>query len=341
MPQHRTTSGYHVHADRLVGVALQDARTHGRDGLERSRELELARPPGAICCGKTAEPRGSSSTRSIGDSGERMGGICRCCIMAIGCLLGWSAPAEAQGSGDSSTEVASLVTRYDSAWNRKDTLAAGRLMAPEYRYFSSLGGVRPRAAMLEFLGSPDYHLRRADRSELQITRSGPVVVVSSRWKGQGTYQGKRFADDQRCGLVWVRTTRTWRLVSEHCVQIAPDPWATGDGEASAPRVTNLAGARDRAGLFAQRLLLPAQFCGPLHIHDRDLHGLVLRGILRMGLTDTTGNVEMRSYPAGSFVPVPAGKPHVEGSLGETEIHLTGIGPVRTIVVDSTTRQSCQ
>jgi hypothetical protein len=260
-------------------------------------------------------------------------GLRGCFVIALGCCLRWSASAEGQ-------EVASLVARYDSAWDRKDTLAAGRLMAPEYQYFNSLGGVRPRAVMLEFLRSPDYHLQQAARSEVQVTQSGPVAVVSSRWKGHGTYQGQRFVDDQRCGLVWVRTAGTWQVVTEHCVQIAPDPWATETGATPAPRVTNLAGARDRPGLFAQRLLLPAHYCGPLHTHDRDLHGLVLRGVLRMGFADSTGKVEVRSYPAGNFVPVPAGRPHVEGSLAETEIHLSGIGPVRTTVVDSTTRQAC-
>jgi hypothetical protein len=261
-----------------------------------------------------------------------MVGLGRCCVIALGCLLGWSPSAEGQ-------EIVSLVARYDSAWDQKDTVAAGRLMAPEYQYFNSLGGVRPRAAMLEFLASPDYHLEQAERSEVQVTRSGPVAVMSSRWKGQGTYQGKRFVDDQRCGLVWVRA-RTWQVVSEHCVQIAPDPWATQSGATPAPRVTNLAGARDRPGLFAQRLLLPAHYCGPLHTHDRDLHGLVLRGVLRMGFADSTGKVDVRSYPAGNFVPVPAGRPHVEGSLVETEVHLSGIGPVRTTVVDSMMRRDC-
>jgi hypothetical protein len=116
--------------------------------------------------------------------------------------------------------------------------------------------------------------------------------------------------------------------------------AQDSGQATAPRVTNLAGARDRPGLFSQRLLLPANYCGPLHIHDHDLHGLVLRGILLMGFVDSAGTLEVREYPAGSFVPVPAGRIHLEGSPVETEIHLSGIGPLVTTVVDSTTTLRC-
>jgi hypothetical protein len=114
--------------------------------------------------------------------------------------------------------------------------------------------------------------------------------------------------------------------------------AQESGQATAPRVTNLAGARDRPGLFTQRLLLPANYCSQLHTHDRDLHGLVLRGILLMGFLDSRGQVAVREYHAGSFVPVTAGRTHLEGSAVETEIHLSGIGPVVTTVVDSTKRR---
>jgi hypothetical protein len=58
--------------------------------------------------------------------------------------------------------------------------------------------------------------------------------------------------------------------------------AQANSQGAVPRVTELAGSRNRPGLFTQRLILPANFCGPVHTHDRDLHGLVLRGVLRMG-----------------------------------------------------------
>jgi quercetin dioxygenase-like cupin family protein len=104
-----------------------------------------------------------------------------------------------------------------------------------------------------------------------------------------------------------------------------------------PRINELAGGRDRPGLFTQRLILPPHFCGPVHTHNQDLHGLVLRGTLRFGVVDTLGRLEVRDYPAGSFVPIAAGRQHVEGSVEETEIHLSGIGPLRTTVTDSTRR----
>jgi ketosteroid isomerase-like protein len=132
-----------------------------------------------------------------------------------------AAPLHAQGELRLTAQVEALVARYDSAWNHRDTSAVSRLLAPRYQYFSSRGEVSSRAETLAFLGAPDYVLEHATRSELAVALSGPVAVVSSRWQGHGTYRGEAFQDDQRCGQAWLRTPRTWQLLSEHCVQIAP------------------------------------------------------------------------------------------------------------------------
>jgi uncharacterized protein DUF4440 len=132
-------------------------------------------------------------------------------------------PLHAQDDSRTTVQVWALVARYDSAWNRRDTAEVGRLLAPRYQYFTSRGGVTSRAETIGFLGSPDYVLRQAERSEVSVSPSGPVAVVSSRWQGQGTYRGEAFTDDQRCGQTWIRTPRAWQLLSEHCVQIAPTP----------------------------------------------------------------------------------------------------------------------
>jgi hypothetical protein len=119
-------------------------------------------------------------------------------------------------------EVRAFVARYDSAWNQRDTSAVSRLLAQQYQYFTSRGGMSSRAETLAMLSDPDYRLEHAERSEIAITLSSPVAVVSSRWIGRGSYRGRPFKDDQRCGQTWLQASRrTWQLLSEHCVQITP------------------------------------------------------------------------------------------------------------------------
>ena len=128
--------------------------------------------------------------------------------------------ALAQRTGPEADSIAQLVARYDSSWNGQDTTGIRRLLSPDYQYFSSRGAVWGLKDVMGMVGSADYKLERARRSEIGVTVSGSTAIVSSRWQGNGTYRGKPFTDDQRCGLVWVRDGRgVWRLLSEHCVQI--------------------------------------------------------------------------------------------------------------------------
>jgi ketosteroid isomerase-like protein len=142
-------------------------------------------------------------------------------IYAIVFLWICSFATETSAQSDLRTnEVLAAVKAYDEAWNAKNVKAAGVIMDEKYVYFNSLGGApRPKSSALEFLGTPDYKLTFVDRSELQVLGSGNVAVVSSRWKGKGSWSGGAIDDDQRCGLVFVKHKKEWKLLSEHCVQI--------------------------------------------------------------------------------------------------------------------------
>lgn len=140
-------------------------------------------------------------------------------LSSLALMLAAIVPVHGQDESRVTAQVEALVARYDSAWNRRDTSAVSRLLAPRYQYFSSRGEVSGRVETIGFLSAPDYVLKQANRSEVAVSLSGPVAVVSSRWQGQGTYRGEAFKDDQRCGQTWLRAARGWRLLSEHCVQI--------------------------------------------------------------------------------------------------------------------------
>jgi len=128
--------------------------------------------------------------------------------------------AYAQASEDAVASIKRAVTLYDEAWNKKNVEAVSKILMDDYVYFSSTGGLTDRKATLEFLTSPDYKLTFVERSEIKIvSRTDRVAVVSSRWKGRGTYGKEEINDDQRCGLVFVKENKAWKLLSEHCAQI--------------------------------------------------------------------------------------------------------------------------
>jgi len=129
-------------------------------------------------------------------------------------------PAQTSKQESPSASVLQVLKKYDDAWNKKDSATVDRILAPNYIYFNSEGGITTRKGTLDFLASPKYKLTFAERSEIETYASGDTVIVSSRWKGKGTYDKEVINDDQRCGLVFAKLAKVWKLVAEHCVQIA-------------------------------------------------------------------------------------------------------------------------
>lgn len=139
-------------------------------------------------------------------------------------LLGGSGCARHQLAVLSPPDVTTFIHWYDGAWNGRDTAMVNALLAPDYVYFSAQGGVTERAATLALLASPDYHLQAATRSDVNVTHSSAgLVVLSSRWRGHGTWQGRPFRDDQRCSVVLRHTGRQWHVLAEHCTPIPEAP----------------------------------------------------------------------------------------------------------------------
>jgi ketosteroid isomerase-like protein len=116
-------------------------------------------------------------------------------------------------------DIVHFIEAYDRAWNTKDAAAVGRILASDYVYFSSKGQVESRQHVLDMLLSPKYSLASAERSEIKVYQMSGTAVVSSRWKGHGSYDGREFSDDQRCSIVLARQKQRWQVLSEHCTQI--------------------------------------------------------------------------------------------------------------------------
>ncbi|MEO6334661.1 MAG: nuclear transport factor 2 family protein [Pyrinomonadaceae bacterium] len=144
------------------------------------------------------------------------------CVVLAFVFLSFATVGDSRGqTGDHvDASIIRTLADYDTAWNKKDVGAVSQILANDYVYFSSTGGLTDRKATVTFLASPDYILTFANRTEIRIlSKTAAVSVLSSRWKGRGRYGKEEINDDQRCGLVFVRLGKVWKLISEHCVQI--------------------------------------------------------------------------------------------------------------------------
>ena len=134
-------------------------------------------------------------------------------------FLFWLSSINAQAQTKQVDEVLQTLKKYDEAWNKKDSVAVGKILSSEYVYFTSTGAITDYKQTLDFLNSPKYILTFVERSEIKTFRTENTIVVSSRWKGKGSYNDEVINDDQRCGQVFVKDGKQWKLASENCAQI--------------------------------------------------------------------------------------------------------------------------
>ena len=115
------------------------------------------------------------------------------------------------------SELQDLSERWFQAWLEKDAATVERLAAEDYVYVAPSGSVLDRQAILRIIRSPSYRLDRGTRTDIVVRVLGQDAgVVRHRYRGEGSFEGRAFTDDQRCVMVWEERVGEWRLVMEQC-----------------------------------------------------------------------------------------------------------------------------
>ena len=116
-------------------------------------------------------------------------------------------------------EVISTIKKFDDGWEKKNMAAVDSVLSPSYIYFTQSGNTFTRDSVVATAGQSTYSLSSMDRSEIAVTITGNTAVVSTRWKGVGTYRGVPFNEDQRCSIVLIKENGQVQILSEHCTPI--------------------------------------------------------------------------------------------------------------------------
>jgi uncharacterized protein (TIGR02246 family) len=103
------------------------------------------------------------------------------------------------------------------AWLEKDVSVVEKLMAEDYLYIAPNGELMDRQAILNVIKSPSYHLHYGTFSEVEKRSLGEDAgVIVRRYRGEVSFEGKRFKEDHRCTMLCVRRDGQWRIALEHC-----------------------------------------------------------------------------------------------------------------------------
>lgn len=119
-------------------------------------------------------------------------------------------------------ESIDVIKKFDEGWDKKDMSLVDSVLSPFYLYFTQSGGIFSRDSVVATAGESSYSLNEVSRSEFEVTLSGNTAVVSTRWKGKGSYRGNPFDEDQRCSIVVIKEGDRVQILSEHCTPIKPN-----------------------------------------------------------------------------------------------------------------------
>ncbi len=116
-------------------------------------------------------------------------------------------------------EVIDAINKFDNGWENKNLQSVDSVLSPAYIYFTQSGSIFSRDSVVATAGENSYALQDMSRSELAITLYDNVALVSSRWKGKGSYRGNPFDEDQRCSIVLIKKENKIEILTEHCTPI--------------------------------------------------------------------------------------------------------------------------
>ena len=116
-------------------------------------------------------------------------------------------------------EVLKVINRFDNGWEHKNLHTVDSTLSPSYIYFTQSGSTFSRDSVVATAGEDSYQLSDMSRTEFTVTINGNTAIVSSRWKGKGSYRGTPFNEDQRCSLVIIKRDDKVEILSEHCTPI--------------------------------------------------------------------------------------------------------------------------
>jgi hypothetical protein len=116
-------------------------------------------------------------------------------------------------------EVVKVINKFDDGWRNKDLPAVDSVLAPGYTYFTQSGGIFSRDSVVATAGESAYTLEGMSRTEFVVDLEENTAIVSTRWKGKGSYRGTPFDEDQRCSIVVIKKDNKVEILSEHCTPI--------------------------------------------------------------------------------------------------------------------------
>jgi uncharacterized protein (TIGR02246 family) len=139
-------------------------------------------------------------------------------IVALCCFAG---PAEDEAA------IRELEAKWDAANLSGDAEVLDKLFADKFIMTADDGTVREKAEVISALRARRISYSSAHSDEVRVILHGDTAIVSGRWTGSFTHNGKTTNLRERFTNVYVRLSGQWRVVASHGSNIRVAPAAAG------------------------------------------------------------------------------------------------------------------
>ena len=127
-------------------------------------------------------------------------------IVTLCCFAG---PAEDEAA------IRELEAKWDAANLSGDAEVLDKLFADKFIMTADDGTVREKAEVISALRARRISYSSAHSDEIRIILHGDVAIVSGRWTGSFTHNGKTTNLRERFTNVYARLGGQWRVVASH------------------------------------------------------------------------------------------------------------------------------
>ncbi len=95
----------------------------------------------------------------------------------------------------------------------------------------------------------------------------------------------------------------------------------------------LVSGRDKKGFFVERSEFPKGYIGEPHVHNENLYVTIIKGSVYLAFGEKLDStISIKPLGPGSFVVIPADKPHYEWFKESCTMQIEGIGPINTYYI---------
>ena len=136
-------------------------------------------------------------------------------FLAIAVLAFLSSCNDSAKTPDYSAQLMRINDQYDSALLKGDTVALGKLFAPDFTLVNPDGRLLNRQEQLLNVATSELKWESARSENVSVRIYGNTAVLLGEFRGTGSYRGNQLTVHERYTTFWIKTDTSWQLTAEH------------------------------------------------------------------------------------------------------------------------------